>query len=91
MHPRVIAACVALMVFVAFAGGVLFERYAGTDAMIDWAGLRHKLALYQTRSTADRPAVTLPKTAPGRTIVTSHGSSARAPRTIRSCHPLVHA
>jgi hypothetical protein len=69
MRTPLIAACLTLIAIVAFAGGVLFERFVGTDAMIDWAGLRHKLALYQTRSTADRPAVTLPKTAPGRTMI----------------------
>jgi hypothetical protein len=69
MHIRLIAASMALVTLAAFAAGVVFERYVGTDAAIDWAGLRHKLALYQTRSTADRAAVALPTTPPGRTMV----------------------
>jgi hypothetical protein len=68
MPARVIALCM-LAAVVAFAGGVVFERWVGTDAAIDWAGLRHKLTLYQTRSTADRVAVSLPAVAPGRTMV----------------------
>ena len=47
MHTRLIAACVALIGVVTFAGGVVFERYVGTEAFIDWAGLRHKLAVHQ--------------------------------------------
>jgi hypothetical protein len=59
----------ALVALVALSAGIVFERYVGTDAAIDWAGLRHKLALYQSRSTADRAAVSLPATPPGRTMV----------------------
>jgi len=70
MHARLIAACGVLVALVTFAGGVLFERYIGTDAFIDWAGLRHRLALHQVRSlAADRAPAMLPKTAPGRTMV----------------------
>jgi len=70
LRTRLIAACVVFVALVTFAGGVLFERYVGTDAFIDWAGLRHRLALHQVRSsTAARTPVTLPKTAPGRTMV----------------------
>jgi len=69
MHTRLIAACVALIGVVTFAGGVVFERYVGTEAFIDWAGLRHKLAIHQMRSAADRSPVALPKTVPGRTMI----------------------
>lgn len=72
MHARFIAPCIAVAAVaavVAFLGGIVFERYAGTDAAIDWAGLRHKLALHQMRSTAGRESVTLPATAPARTMV----------------------
>ena len=69
MHKRHIAASGALVALAAFACGIAYERYVGTDAAIDWAGLRHKLAFYQIRSTADRQAVTLPPTPYGRTMV----------------------
>jgi hypothetical protein len=69
MPARAIALCTLAVALVAFAGGIVFERWIGTDAAIDWAGLRHKLVLYQTRSTADRAAVSLPVSAPGRTMV----------------------
>ena len=66
-HP--LAACIAIVALTMFAAGVLFERWVGTDAMIDWVGWRHKLALHRTRSTADRHAVTLPTTGQERTMV----------------------
>jgi hypothetical protein len=69
MHARLFAACMAGIALAMFAAGVLFERWVGTDAMIDWGGWRLKLALYEPRSTADRQAVTVPPTAPGRTMV----------------------
>ena len=40
MQTRLIAACMIVSVLVAFAGGVLFERNVGTDALIDGTGLR---------------------------------------------------
>ena len=69
MQTRLIAACMIVSALVAFAGGVLFERYLGTDAIIDWTGLRHALFVHHARSTADRAPVSLPATASGRTMV----------------------
>lgn len=72
MHARFIVFCTAIATVVAvgaFLGGIVFERYVGTDAAIDWAGLRHKLAVHQMRSTSGREPVTLPETTLGRTMV----------------------
>ena len=69
MSTRRIVIGALLCAFVAFAAGVVFERYVGTDAVIDWAGLRHQLAVRQVRSTADRVPATVPTTAPGRTMI----------------------
>ena len=68
MRARVIA-CTIVVASLAFLAGIVFERWVGTDAAIDWAGLRHQLVLHQTRSTADRVAVSLPAAAPARTMV----------------------
>ena len=69
MHSRLVIACMAIVALLMFASGILFERWVGTDAAIDWSGLRHRLALYEFRSTADRVAATLPAAAPGRMMV----------------------
>ena len=69
MRARPLAACMAIVALAMFVAGVLFERWIGTDAAIDWAGLRHKLFLHETRSTTDRVAARPPATAPGRTMV----------------------
>lgn len=70
MPTRVVAACALLVVTLAtFAAGVLFERWVGTDAVVDWAGLHHALAIRQSRSPGDRSPVVPPKSAAGRTMV----------------------
>ena len=69
MNTRLIAASIAGSALAAFAGGILFEHYVGTNAAIDWTGLRDAMTVRQVRSTADRSPVTPPATAQGRTMV----------------------
>ena len=69
MRTRAIAISTALIALVAFAVGVVFERWVGTNFLIDWAGLRHNVALYQPRSTSNRTPATLPKSALSRVMV----------------------
>ena len=69
MKPRFLIVCIAGSALAAFAAGILFEHYVGTNAAIDWTGLRDRMIVHQVRSTADRSPVTLPASAPGRTMV----------------------
>ena len=93
MHTRLIAAVMALVVLAAFAGGIVFERWVGTDAAIDWAGLRHKLALYRMPSATDRTAVELPTSPPGRTMVAlvfGQSNAGNSGETRGASHPGVY-
>ena len=69
MNTRLAAASAGLIALAAFAGGIVFERWVGTDSVIDWTGLRHQLVLHQVRSTAGRTPMTLPHSASGRTMI----------------------
>jgi hypothetical protein len=69
MRRLLCAACVFGAALAALAGGILFERFVGTDALVDWAGWRDRIDLHGARSTADRTPAALPSTAPGRTMI----------------------
>jgi hypothetical protein len=93
MQTRLIAVFVTGSVLAAFAGGILFEHYVGTNAMIDWVGLRDRVIVHQVRSTADRGRVTLPTPARGRTMVAlvfGQSNAGNGGESRGHAHPGVH-
>jgi hypothetical protein len=93
MQTRMIAACITGTALAAFAGGILFEHYVGTNAAIDWTGLRDRMIVHQVRSTAGRTPVTLPVSAPGRTMVAlvfGQSNAGNSGESLGSPHPGVY-
>lgn len=69
MKTRIVAAWVTGSLLAGAAGGVLFEHYLGTNAVIGWAGLRHHLMALRAGPVADRANVPLAAATGRRTMV----------------------
>ncbi len=75
------------------AGGILLQRYGGTDALIDWTGLRHLVTAHRVRPVEDRIPVPLPAAAKGRTMVAlafGQSNAANSGESRGQAHPGVY-
>lgn len=88
-----IAGCMAGCALAGAAVGILFQRYGGSDAVIDWTGLRHLVLAHSVRSVEGRVPVPLPAAAKGRSMVAlvfGQSNAANSGETHGQPHPGVY-